>query len=591
MYSNNNLEKSSVRSLTKITAYLKPYRLMIAGVIISLLITSTTVLLISKALQFFIDKGIAANNAAMLDHGLMVLVGIILILAVFTFLRFYFVTYIGEKVVADIRTDVYNHILTLSPGFFEETRTGEIISRITADTTLLLAIIGSSLSVAMRNIVLLLGGVVMLAATSLYLTTMIFVLIPIIILPIIYLGRKLRVLAKDSQDRVADITVLCEQSISAIKTIQSYSRQMFESARFADKIKQQLQTAFKRIVWRGILSATIISLAFWGIAFVLWVGGHQVLSGILSPGELSAFIYISVICAAATGALSEVVGDLQKAAGATERLFDFLSVRPEVIESSTPLSLPLNGRGRIEFNNVIFFYNSNSKRPVLDEVTFTIEPGKITAIVGRSGAGKTTVFMLIERFYDITSGSITVDGIDIRQLKINDLRESLTYVSQDPVIFSTTVLDNILYGNPNASFEQVEKAAQAASCIEFIEKMPQGFNTFLGEKGIKLSGGQKQRLSIARAILHDPKILLLDEATSSLDSENEELVHNALNNLMLGRTTIVIAHRLSTVKNADKIIVLDKGKVEETGVHSTLINKKTGFYAKLAKLQFSNNNQ
>jgi len=590
MDSNSHLEKGSVSSLMKITSYLKPYRLMIGGVVISLLITSTTVLMISKALQFFIDKGIAANNAAMLDLGLMVLVGIILVLAVFTFLRFYCVTYIGEKVVADIRTDVYNHILTLSPGFFEETQTGEIISRITADTTLLLAIIGSSLSVAMRNAVLLLGGVVMLAATSLHLTLMIFVLIPIIILPIIYLGRKLRVLARDSQDRVAEITVLCEQSISAIKTIQSYSRQAFESKRFDEKIKHQLQTAFKRIVWRGILSATIISFAFWGIAFVLWVGGHQVLSGILSPGELSAFIYISIICAAATGALSEVAGDLQKAAGATERLFSFLNVKPEVIESSEPLTLPANGRGRIEFTDVVFYYNSNRKRPVLDNVSFAIEPGKITAIVGRSGVGKTTVFMLLERFYNIDSGSITIDGIDISQLKMNDLRGTLTYVSQDPVIFSTSVLDNILYGNPNASFEEVEKAAQAASCTEFIEKMPQGFNTFLGEKGIKLSGGQKQRLSIARAILHNPKILLLDEATSSLDSENEILVHRALNNLMLGRTTIVIAHRLSTVKNADKIIVLDKGKVEETGTHETLIGNKAGIYAKLAKLQFSSTN-
>jgi ATP-binding cassette subfamily B protein len=590
MDSNSNLEKSSVSSLLKITSYLRPYRLMIGGVVISLLITSTTVLMISKALQFFIDKGIAANNAAMLDHGLLVLVSIILVLAAFTFLRFYFVTYIGEKVVADIRTDVYNHILTLSPGFFEETRTGEIISRITADTTLLLAIIGSSLSVAMRNTVLLLGGVVMLAATSLHLTMMIFVLIPIIILPIIYLGRKLRVLARDSQDRVAELTVLCEQSISAIKTIQSYTRQSFESSRFAEKIKHQLQTAFKRIIWRGVLSATIISLAFWGIAFVLWIGGHQVLSGILSPGELSAFIYISVICAGATGALSEVAGDLQKAAGATERLFSFLNVQPEVIESPTPVTLPSDGKGRIEFNDVVFYYNTNRKRPVLDRVNFTIEPGKITAIVGRSGVGKTTVFMLLERFYNIDSGSITIDGIDISQLKLNDLRGSLTYVSQDPVIFSTSVLDNILYGNPNASFEEVEKAAQAASCMEFIEKMPQGFNTFLGEKGLKLSGGQKQRLSIARAILHDPKILLLDEATSSLDSENEILVHRALNNLMLGRTTIVIAHRLSTVKNADKIIVLDKGKVEETGTHETLISNKTGIYAKLAKLQFSSTN-
>lgn len=590
MDSNSNLEKSSVSSLLKITSYLRPYRLMIGGVVISLLITSTTVLMISKALQFFIDKGIAANNAAMLDHGLLVLVSIILVLAAFTFLRFYFVTYIGEKVVADIRTDVYNHILTLSPGFFEETRTGEIISRITADTTLLLAIIGSSLSVAMRNTVLLLGGVVMLAATSLHLTMMIFILIPIIILPIIYLGRKLRVLARDSQDRVAELTVLCEQSISAIKTIQSYTRQSFESSRFAEKIKHQLQTAFKRIIWRGVLSATIISLAFWGIAFVLWIGGHQVLSGILSPGELSAFIYISVICAGATGALSEVAGDLQKAAGATERLFSFLNVQPEVIESPTPVTLPSDGKGRIEFNDVVFYYNTNRKRPVLDRVNFTIEPGKITAIVGRSGVGKTTVFMLLERFYNIDSGSITIDGIDISQLKLNDLRGSLTYVSQDPVIFSTSVLDNILYGNPNASFEEVEKAAQAASCMEFIEKMPQGFNTFLGEKGLKLSGGQKQRLSIARAILHDPKILLLDEATSSLDSENEILVHRALNNLMLGRTTIVIAHRLSTVKNADKIIVLDKGKVEETGTHETLISNKTGIYAKLAKLQFSSTN-
>jgi ATP-binding cassette subfamily B protein len=581
--------KHNIARLAKISVYLRPHKLTILGIFLSLLITSSTVLLISKALQYFIDKGLVANDLANLDFALFILIMIIVTLALFTFVRFYLVTYLGERVIADIKSDIYNHILKLSPGFFEETKTGDIISRMTADTTLLLAIIGSSISVAMRNAVMLVGGIIMLAATNLYLTMIIFILIPIIILPIILLGKKMKRLAKDSQDKVAEITSICEQSLGLIKTIQSYLRQDYESQRFSLKIDEQLKTAVKRIAWRGLMTAAVISLAFGGIAFVLWLGAHQVLANKISPGELSAFIYISVLCAAATAALSEVVGDLYKAAGASERLFEFLHVEPEICEAAEPLFLPANAAGKIEFKKVVFAYRSNKKKLVLDAINFTVEPRKVTAIVGKSGAGKSTILNLLERFYDIDSGSILIDNIDIRQLKLKELRGLFTYVPQDPAIFSESVLNNILYGNPQASFEEVKQAAEAACCMDFIEKMPDGFHSYLGEKGVKLSGGQKQRIAIARAILHDPKILLLDEATSSLDSENEGLVHNAINNLMRNRTTIVIAHRLSTIMSADKIIVLDKGRVLEEGSHKTLIKKPGGLYAKLAKMQFHSN--
>lgn len=584
------MKPTKTYNLLQVSSYLKPYKLMLFGVFISLIITSAAVLFISRGVKIFIDEGISGNNSEMLDQSLFFLFGIIIVLASFTFLRFFLITWTGEKVIADLRRDIYNQMLRLSPGYYERNSTGEVLAYIIADTSLLLTVIGSSLSVALRNAVLFVGGIAMLVFTSKKLTLMILVLIPIVIAPIMLLGRKLRKLSKESQDKVGELSAISEQTISGLKTIQAYVRESKEIETFSNKIKEQMALTLKRISLRGAVTMTVITLVFGGIGFILWIGGHQVLDGNLTAGELTAFIYISIVCAGAIAALSEVYSELEKAAGATERIFDFLSVKPTIFDAPDAVELPDYFSGQIEFNNVTFFYESNPNRAALKKVSFTIEPKKITALVGKSGAGKSTIFMLLERFYDIQDGEITFDSMDIKKIKLANLRSQFAYVSQDAVIFSGSAYDNILYGKPTATRAEVVQAAIAANALEFIEKMPEGFDTFLGEKGVRLSGGQKQRIAIARAILNDPKILLLDEATSSLDSENEQLVQKALANLMKDRTTIVIAHRLSTVINADRIIVLDKGKIIESGTHTELIQKDSGVYKSLAKLQFDGMN-
>lgn len=580
------VSESNVQKISKIYSYLSPYKGMLFGVFVSLIVTSVSVLGISQALRFFIDEGIASKNVDLLDKSLGLLIIAIFVLASFTFARFYFITMIGEKVVTDLRRDIFKKILSLPPSFLEKHKSGAILSHMTADTSVLLTVIGSSLSVALRNIVMLAGGVVLLISTSGKLAVFLFVIIPLVITPIMLLGKRLRAYSKDSQDKIADLASQCDQTLNSIKVVQAYLREDFEENNFSEKLSEQMSLARKRIMLRGLLTFIVIGLVFGGIATVLWIGGKEVISGTLSAGELSAFIYIGIVCAGAVAALSDVMGDVQKAAGATERIFEFLNFKPAIVEKNDAIELKSNTKGKIEFHNVSFGYE-DSKKPILEKINLTVEPKKITALVGKSGAGKTTIFNLLERFYDINSGEILFDGIDIRDIKLNSLRSQFTYVSQDAVIFSTTAYENILYGNPKATKKQVIEAAKLAGCLEFIEKLPEGFNTYLGDKGMKLSGGQKQRLSIARAILNNPKILLLDEATSSLDSENEQLVTKALENLMKGRTTIVIAHRLSTVKKADKILVLENGKIMESGTHSELISKTKGIYKKLAKIQLS----
>ena len=583
-------KKNKSYNLIHLAPYMKPYKSMLFGVLVSLILTSAAVLFISRGVKIFIDEGITAHNAAVLDQSLFFLLGVIIVLALFTFLRFFLITWTGEKVIADLRRDIYQHMLRLSPGFYEKNSAGEVLAYIVSDTTLLLNIIGSSLSMAMRNIVLFVGGVAMLIFTSKKLTLMILILIPIVIAPIMILGKKLRALSKKSQDKVGELSAISEQTVSAIKTIQAYVREEKEADHFSNKIKEQMALTLKRITLRGLVTMSIITLVFGGIGCILWVGGHQVLDGNITAGELTAFIYISIVCAGAIAALSEVYGEIDKAAGATERIFDFLATKPTIFDAADAVNIDNNFQGNISFKDVTFFYESNPTKAALKKLSFDILPGKITALVGKSGAGKSTIFMLLERFYDIQDGQILFDETDIKKIKLADLRSQFAYVSQDAVIFSGTAYENILYGKPTATREEVTQAAKAANALEFIEKMPEGFDTFLGEKGVRLSGGQKQRIAIARAILNDPKILLLDEATSSLDSENEQLVQKALANLMQGRTTVVIAHRLSTVINADNIIVLDKGKIVESGTHSQLIEKDNGIYKSLAKLQFDGMN-
>jgi len=579
--------KKSNYSLFQIFRYVKPYKTLLLGVFISLIITSGAVLAISRGVKIFIDEGISGNNEHMLNQALFYLLAVIITLAVFTFMRFVLITWTGEKVVADIRVDLIKHILKLSPSYYEKNSTGDILAYIISDTSLLLTVIGSGLSVAMRNSVLLIGGIIMLIFTSTQLTLMILFLIPVVVAPIIILGRKLRVLSRQTQDKVGELSGISEQILNAIKTVQAYGREAQEQKTFDTKISEQMALTLKRIFLRGMVTMTVITLVFSGIGIILWVGGHQVLEGDITAGELTAFIYISIVSAGAVASLSEVFGDLEKAGGATDRILSFLATEPEIKDKPNAIRINDSAKGQISFKNVTFHYQSSMKKPALSNVTFSIEPGKITALVGKSGAGKSTIFMLLERFYDIQKGNITFDKHDLRDIRIVDLRRQFAYVSQDSLIFSGTAYENIRYGNPKSTIQEVMEAAKSANALEFIERMPQGIDTFLGEKGVRLSGGEKQRIAIARAILNNPKILLLDEATSSLDSENENLVQKALNNLMKGRTTIVIAHRLSTVVNADKIIVLDKGKVVESGTHKDLISKNKGVYKSLAKLQFN----
>jgi ATP-binding cassette, subfamily B, bacterial len=582
---NTASQKIDIKYLSLLLRYIKPHKLKLLLVFISLLITSSSVLLISFIIKNFIDTGITQNNVEMLNHSLRYLFLIIIALATFTFIRFSTITLVGEKIIAEIRNDIFKHTLSLSQQFFEQHKSGQILSYITSDVTLLLSVISSSLSFAIRNFITIIGGIIIMLTINLWLSSMILILIPIIIIPIIFLGRKLKGYSKKTQDKISDLTTSMEQTVSYIKTIQAYNCEAYESNNYRKKIDEYLKITLDRVFLRGLLTFLIIGLSFGGIAVILWIGGHQVLSNQLSAGEFTAFIYISIVCAGAVGALSDFYSEIQKAAAAAERIFEFLETKMHVVETKSNTTVTKAFKGNIEFKDVVFSYPTS--KPVLKNVSFNISPGEKIAIVGKSGAGKSTIFMLLERFYDIQEGKLTLDGTDIRSIPLSILRKQFTYISQEPVIFAASAMENILYGNPNASLEDVRHAAKLSECLEFIEQLPQGFNTFLGEKGMKLSGGQKQRIAIARAILNDPKILLLDEATSSLDAENEDLVQQALENLMKSRTVIIIAHSFTTIQNSDKVIVLDKGKIMDIGTHDSLIQNKKGIYYRLVKLQFN----
>ena len=567
-----------------IIKYLKPYRTMLLGVLLALLITSSSVLVMGKGLQFFIDGGLVTNNVGNLNKAVLYLVVIALVLAVATYARFFLITWVGEKIITDVNRDIYHHILKLSPSFYEAHKAGDILSRLTSDTTLLLTIIGSSLSVAMRNIVMLIGGIVMLVSSSLKLTIVIFAVIPLVVFPILKFRKKLRDYAKAVQDKIGEIISISEETIYSIKTIFAYNREKSAYNHFKKVTDEALAINFLRIKTRSALTAIVISLVFSGVTFMLWVGGISVIEGNLTAGELSAFVFTSIVCAGAVAALSDVTGDMQKAIGATYRIVEFLAEKPDVTDKPTSINIPNNHPISIEFKDVLFNYPSRLSKAALEGVSFEIEEGKVTAIVGESGAGKSTIFQLLERFYDIDKGQILFGNTDITNIKISSLRSKFALVAQDPVIFSDTIYYNIAYGKEKATKREVEEAAKKAEILEFAKKLPEGLHTYIGEKGIRLSGGQKQRIAIARALLNNPKLLLLDEATSSLDTRNEKLVQSAIAKLMTGRTTIVIAHRLSTVVNADKIIVLDEGKVIECGTHKELLSKK-GKYSELVALQ------
>jgi ATP-binding cassette subfamily B protein len=575
---------ASPQSLFAMLPFLRPYAGRWAIAFLALLVAAGATLALPVAFRYLIDLGFSAGNRAHIDRYFVALFVVSLVLAGATALRFYMVSWLGERVTADLRRAVYDRVLRMSPQFFETTQTGEVLSRLTTDTTLIQTVVGTSLSQGLRNLFLLVGGLVMLAVTSPTLSAYILVTLVVVIAPIIFFGRRVRKLSGLTQDRVAGASALAGEVLNAMPTVQSYNQQPYESARFGAAVEHAFDAALSRIRARAALTAMVIVLIFGAIVFVLWLGARAVLAGDMTAGLLSQFILYAVVTAGAVGAVSEVWGDLQRAAGATDRLLQLRGAQSPVIEAATTVPLPEHGEG-LRFDHIAFAYPSRPGTPALADLSLHVRPGEHVALVGPSGAGKTTLFQVLLRFYDPQAGRISINGVDTRQLSLQDLRAHIGVVLQETVIFSGSVMDNIRYGRDKASVDEVKAAARMAAADGFIAALPDGYDTFLGERGVRLSGGQRQRIAIARAILKNPPVLLLDEATSALDAESERLVQQALDNATQSRTTLVIAHRLATVKQADRILVLDAGRIVAEGTHTDLM-ATSPLYARLAALQF-----
>ncbi len=592
--SNNDSEaaqKSSLATLRGLVPFMRPYRrqFIIAG--IALIVAATATLIIPYAFKQMIDLGFGGakggNSIQHVNAAFLTLFAVASVLAVATASRFYMVSWLGERVTADIRSAVYRHVVQQSPQFFETTKTGEVLSRLTTDTTLIQSLVGTSISMALRNILLFLGGLVMLFVTSPKLSSIIIVLLAAVVFPIVMFGRRVRKLSRDSQDRIADASAIAGEMLNAMPTVQAFTHEKIEATRFDGSVNTAFKTAMARIRARSLLTMLAILLVFGCIVFVLWLGAHAVIEGRMSGGELGQFILYASIVAGSIGALSEVMGEAQRAAGATERLLELLALKSPIQSPAQPLALPArtaNGAA-LSMRDVFFHYPSRVDSAAVSQLSLDIAPGETVAVVGPSGAGKTTLFQLFLRFYDPQKGVIKLDGTDITKLDLHTLRDAIGIVPQDTVIFSANAMENIRYGRIDATDEEVIAAAKMAAAHEFIEKLPEGYQSFLGERGVRLSGGQRQRIAIARALLKNPPLLLLDEATSALDAESERLVQGALEAAMQGRTTIIIAHRLATVKKADRIIVMENGHIVESGTHTSLV-AHGGVYANLAKLQF-----
>ncbi len=575
------------RALRLALHFLRPYRWRALAALVALVVTAGITLSMGQGIRLLVDQGFLTQSPELLNRSIGVFMLLVVALAIGTFVRFYLVSWIGERCVADIRQQVFDHLVYLHPGFYENNRSSEIQSRLTADTTLLQSVIGSSLSLFLRNALMVVGGIVLLFVTNPKLTSIVVIALPLVLAPILVFGRRVRGLSRQSQDRIADVGSYVAETLNQIKTVQAYNHQAEDQRRFGVTVEQAFETARKRIVQRSWLITLVILLVLGAVGVMLWVGGMDVIAGRISGGELAAFVFYSLIVGSAFGTLSEVLGELQRAAGAAERIGELLAASSEIHAPASGLQvLPARVSGRLALEQVLFAYPSRPQQPAINGLDLHIEAGETLALVGPSGAGKSTLFDLLLRFYDPQQGRILIDGVDVRQLDPQDLRRHFALVSQTPALFFGTVEDNLRYGQADATFEQVRHAARIAHAHDFIELLPQGYQTHLGEAGLGLSGGQRQRLAIARALLVDAPILLLDEATSALDAQSEHLIQQALPTLMQGRTTLVIAHRLATVQNADRIAVIEQGRVVAVGTHRQLI-AGNALYARLAALQFN----
>jgi len=578
-------KSKNMSALRGLVPFLAPYKTLMISAGVALVLTAVISLILPMAVRQVVD-GFSMDKLADMDRYFILTIIVMGLLAIGTGMRFYLVTRLGERVIADIRVAVYDKVIGLSPAFYEKIMTGEVLSRLTTDTTLILSVISSSVSVALRNVLMMIGGLVFMSITSVKMTGLVLLMVPVVILPILFLGRKLRALSRESQDKIAESSGEASETLLAAQTVQAYTHEKESRLSFDTLTEAAYDAARRRIVTRAIMTISVIFLVFTGVVGVLWMGARDVINGVMSPGQLVQFLIYSVMVAGAVAALSEIWGELQRASGATERLVELINVEDVIKDPKSPVPAPERAKGEIMFEDVTFRYPARPEVKALADLKLHVKPGETVALVGPSGAGKSTIFQLLMRFFDPDSGQITLDGIGIEKMMREDLRRAFALVPQDPVIFATSALENIRFGRPMASDAEVVEAAKAAAAHEFLERLPQGYKSYVGERGVMLSGGQKQRIAIARAILRDAPVLLLDEATSALDAESERAVQVAVERLSQDRTTLIIAHRLATVKKADRIVVFDEGRIVAEGTHDQLVTED-GLYARLARLQFT----